>query len=325
MTNQPPSSRRFRRGRLTVAPLAFAMFATCGPGCAPPSAPTEGSERRAPDDRTAKPAAGDAAKPGAPATADAATREAPGVDLSKLDAGQRRAFFQLIDTEPSACDKPHSLATSLAEDGACRDSMIIAQYVADRLASGGTLGDVKEEAVGIAGVLKVKEIPTEGRPVFGNPRAPVTVVVFADFECPHCRAEAPVLRQAVQQFRGQARLVYKHYPLNMHPRAKRAAVAAEAALAQGKFWEMHDQIFAHQDALEDEDLERYAKAIGLDMAAYAAHFGAERGLSAVEGDRKDGDTLGFTGTPAVFINGRQYTPALFGGTVEGWIDDALRR
>ena len=156
-------------------------------------------------------------------------------------------------------------------------------------------------------------------------RAPVTVVVFADFECPHCRAEAPVLRQAVQQFRGQARLIYKHFPLNMHPRAKRAAVATEAALAQGKFWEMHDQVFAHQDALEDDDLRTYAKAIGLDMAAFDAHYGASTGLAVVEADRKDGDALGFSGTPAVFVNGREFTPVLFGGTIEGWIDDALRR
>jgi protein-disulfide isomerase len=322
----PKTHRRSFRASASVAPLAFAMFATCGPGCAPPSAPTQQSEVdavRGPKINLGEQA--QAPSKGASAETKPAIQEAPGVDVSKLSATQRTMFFQLLNTEPSACGKPHSLATSLKEDATCRDSMIVAQFMVDRLAGGATPGDVKEEVVGVMDVLRVREIPVEGRPVFGNARAPVTVVVFADFECPHCRAEAPVLRQAVQQFRGQARLIYKHFPLNMHPRAKRAAVATEAALAQGKFWEMHDQVFAHQDALEDEDLMRYAKEIGLDMAAFEAHYEASTGLAVVEADRKHGDALGFSGTPAVFINGREYTPALFGGTVEGWIDDALRR
>ena len=295
MSSTPQVARKSTPARWSVAPLAFAMFATCGPACAPPSAPTEQGKKRGPHASmgATSPSAPSAGDPAKTAPAQDAAREAPGVDLSKLTKSQRGLFFSLLDTEPSACGKPHSLGPSLSDDPSCRDSMIVAQFMADRLANGAPQGDVREEAVGIVDVLKVREIPVEGRPVFGNPRAPVTVVVFADFECPHCRAEAPVLRQAVQQFRGQARLIYKHFPLNMHPRAKRAAVATEAALAQGKFWEMHDQVFAHQDALEDDDLRTYAKAIGLDMAAFDAHYGASTGLAVVEADRKDGDALGF--------------------------------
>ena len=154
----------------------------------------------------------------------------------------------------------------------------------------------------------------------------MTVVVFADFQCPHCKAEAPGLRKAVQNYRGEAKLVFKHFPLEMHDRAKAAAIAAEAAHEQGKFWEMHDLIFDHQEQLEDEDLERYAKQIrGLDVAKWKADYESEQAELEVVKDRAIGEALEIQGTPAVFVNGRQLTPLLWGGSLEAWIDDALRR
>lgn len=324
------SSRRQRprHPSIVTAPVLFAMFATCGPGCAPPAEnPADEGRGKGPVSGQEAPAKGDGAAQAdtAPPKPSEMIMEAKGVDLSKLSEAQRTTFFQLINTEPSACDKPHSLATSLRDDDKCRDSLVASQYIADRLAAGATVGDVKAELVEVLDSLKVRDIPIEGRPIYGNERAPVTVVVFADFECPHCRAEAPVLRQAVQQFRGQARLVYKHFPLSMHPRAKAAAIATEAAHAQGKFWAMHDQVFSHQTQLEDEDIMRYAKAAGLDMAKFEQDYKAEKYKKVVEKDRKDGDDLEIEGTPAVYVNGREFNARLFGGTVEGWIDDALRR
>lgn len=324
------SSRRppKRHPSLVTAPVLFALFATCGPGCAPPAEDPSGSQRgRGPVSGAKGPSQEDATAEAdrAPPKPGEMIMEAKGVDLSKLTEAQRTTFFQLINTEPSACDKPHSLATSLRDDDKCRDSLVASQYIADRLAAGATVGDVKAELVEVLDSLEVRDIPIEGRPVYGNERAPVTVVVFADFECPHCRSEAPVLRQAVQQFRGQAKLVYKHFPLSMHPRAKAASVATEAAHAQGKFWAMHDQVFAHQTQLEDEDLLRYARAAGLDMEKFKADYQAEKYKKVVEEDRKHGDDLEIEGTPAVFVNGREFNQRLFGGTVEGWIDDALRR
>ena len=173
--------------------------------------------------------------------------------------------------------------------------------------------------------LRPREINIKGRPVYGNERAPVTVVVFADFECPHCRQEAPVLRQAIDQFRGRAKLVYKHFPLSGHVRAKAAAIATVIAMEQGKFWEMHDIVFENQTTLEDADIRRYAQKIGLDMAKFDAAYKAKIGQDFVEEDRMEGEKLDISGTPAVFVNGRYMNPYLFGGTITGWIDDALRR
>jgi protein-disulfide isomerase len=253
-------------------------------------------------------------------------REAPGVDLSQLSDTQQASFYTVLNVEPSACDKPHSLATSLRDDPECRNSMLVAQFIADGLASGATPSDITLEIDAVVQALTPREIPVEGRPTYGNANAPVTVVVFADFECPHCKQEAPGLRKAVQQYRGQAKLVFKHFPLSMHDRAQVAAIAAEAAHQQGKFWEMHDLIFDHQTQLEDEDLERYAQQIpGLDVAKWKADFAADAAELAVAKDRATGELLELKGTPAVFINGRELTPLLWGGSLEAWIDDALRR
>jgi protein-disulfide isomerase len=251
--------------------------------------------------------------------------EAPGVDTSRLTEAQRGVFFQLVNTEPSACDKPHSMARSLKDDPGCRDSQLAAQFAADALASGASASVVKENLPLLVEALEPREIDVQGRPVYGSERAPVTVVVFADFQCPHCRAEAPVLRKAIDQFRGRAKLVYKHYPIPGHDRAKVAAIATEAAHEQGKFWEMHDRVFENQNDLSDANIYKWAAEIGLDMAKFKASFTANKGKTMVEKDRADGEKLGITGTPAIFVNGRMVVPVLFEGSVTAWIDDALKR
>jgi protein-disulfide isomerase len=253
-------------------------------------------------------------------------RDIEGVDLKKLSEGQRESFFAVINQESSACGQAHSLAKSLQADPDCRDSVLVAQFIADRLGAGMTPMDIRQQLDGLLAALKPVEIDLEGRPVFGNPSAPVTVVVWADFQCPLCKSEAPHLREEVSNRRGQAKLVFKHFPLEGHPRGEPAAIAVEAAHLQGKFWEMHDLVFANQSMLEDEDLESYAQQIeGLDLAKWKADVTAETTKAAVSRDRGEGKVLKIGGTPTVFVNGRLVTPALWDGELSAWIDDALRR
>jgi protein-disulfide isomerase len=296
----------------------------CSPACSPPPADPAVGRAAGPASAEKKSEAAKVVGDPAPA-AEHELKAAPGVDLSKLSDAQKDSFFQVINAEPSACGKPHSLAKSLNEDSSCRDSRLVAQFVADQIQLGAPIADAREACDIVTKSLQPRTIETEGRPVYGVASAPVTVVVFADFECPHCAAEAPKLRAAIQAFRGKAKLVYRHFPLSGHERAKVAAMATEAAFAQGKFWEFHDKVFSNQSALEDADLIRYATEIGLDVAKFKADFAAKKGAEQVEKDRAAGEALEIQGTPAVFINGRYYNPALFGGTFEGWIDDALRR
>jgi protein-disulfide isomerase len=147
--------------------------------------------------------------------------------------------------------------------------------------------------------------------VLGNPDAPVTVIEYGDFECPYCAAAAPVLRRLVEESDGQVRLVFRHFPLaGNHPHALTAALAAEAAGAQGAFWPMHDLLFARQDRLSDVALRAYAEELDLDgsrVVGEAAQVFAEK----VAADFEAGLADEVAGTPTVIVDGE-----LFSGRVE---------
>jgi protein-disulfide isomerase len=155
---------------------------------------------------------------------------------------------------------------------------------------------------------EAKSIPEDTSPTLGPKSAPITIVEFADFECPFCAMEYPVLDKLVNEDRrDKVRLVYKVKLLG-HPHGKIAAQAALAAAAQGKFWEMHHKLFDNQRALEERDLEGYAKAIGLDIAKYRADFKSKAVLDAIEKDQRLSEDLKIEKTPTVYVNGREIEP-----------------
>jgi protein-disulfide isomerase len=143
--------------------------------------------------------------------------------------------------------------------------------------------------------------------VLGDKSAPVTIVEFSDYQCPHCAVAARPLHEVVAgAAKGKARLCAKYFPLPMHPRAMVAAECAEYARRHGKFWELNELLFAHQDALEDEDLKAYARQVGLDGAqmlkeAYSSKFDA-----VIESHRQEGVAAHVDSTPSLFFNGRRY-------------------
>ena len=148
-------------------------------------------------------------------------------------------------------------------------------------------------------------LPVEGSPVKGPADAPITIVEFADYQCPFCARSEGLIDQALQAYPTQARFVYKHFPLTAnHPQALPAALAAVAAQKQGKFWEMHEILFANQKALSPEQIEGYAKQIGLDMKRFKADLESDAVKEQVEADRRLARRAGVRGTPTVFVNGR---------------------
>ena len=142
--------------------------------------------------------------------------------------------------------------------------------------------------------------------VRGPEQAPVTLVEYADFECPYCgRAEA-VIRELLADF-GDVRYVWRHLPLtDVHPHAQLAAEAAEAAALQGAFWELHDLLFDHQDALRLPDLIGYAEELGLDADRFARDVESRAGAGHVAADVDSADLSGVSGTPTFFVNGRRH-------------------
>jgi protein-disulfide isomerase len=141
----------------------------------------------------------------------------------------------------------------------------------------------------------------------GLATAPVTLVQYGDYECPYTRQSTWVVQAIQQQLGDQLRFVYRNFPLTeIHPHALHAAFAAEAAAAQGKFWQLHDYIFHHQHTLADADLAKFAEAVGLDMQQYARDMTEQRALARIEEDVEGGLRSGVQGTPTFFINGVMY-------------------
>lgn len=139
--------------------------------------------------------------------------------------------------------------------------------------------------------------------------APVTLLEYGDLECPFCGQAEPVVRELLAGH-GDLRYVWRHLPLtDVHPRAQLAAEATEAAAAQGAFWEMHDMLLAHQDALAPPDLLRYASQLGLNVERFRAHLGAHAGGARVAADVEGADLSGVSGTPTFFVNGRRHQGA----------------
>lgn len=172
--------------------------------------------------------------------------------------------------------------------------------------------------------MNTAQPPFAERHVHGDRGAPVTVVEFGDFQCPYCAAAAPILRQLVDTSGGEIRLVFRHFPLfGSHPHALTAALAAEAAGAQGEFWPMHDVLFTHQARLTDRDLVGYAVQLGLDPTTVAGD-GAQPFGDAVELDYAAGAELGVHGTPTLFLDGDPYTGRVELGALRTAAARALR-
>jgi len=141
----------------------------------------------------------------------------------------------------------------------------------------------------------------------GPAEAPVTLVEYGDFECPHCGTAETVVRELVGTFGNDLAFVFRHLPLpDVHERARPAAEAAEAAAAQDRFWEMHDVLFAHQDALADVDLERYARDLGLDLDRFGRDRHERRHALRVDRDIASADDSDAAGTPTFFVNGHRH-------------------
>ena len=135
----------------------------------------------------------------------------------------------------------------------------------------------------------------------------LTLVEYGDFDCPHCGQAEPVVRQLLLRFGGDLRFVFRHLPLtDVHEHAQLAAEASEAASAQGRFWEMHDLMFEHQDALAVEDLRSYAQDLGLDLERFSDDLQARHHARRVARDTTSADASGVTGTPTFFINGQRH-------------------
>jgi protein-disulfide isomerase len=155
----------------------------------------------------------------------------------------------------------------------------------------------------------------------GPAEAAVTLVEYGDYECPHCGRAYPIVKEVQRRLGAKLRFVFRNFPLSeSHPHAQHAAEAAEAAGARGRFWEMHDTLFEHQQALDDAHLVRYAATLGLDAKAFEHELDAHAYRARVREDFVSGVRSGVNGTPTFFINGVRFDDSWDADT----LTDALR-
>lgn len=182
-----------------------------------------------------------------------------------------------------------------------RHSALLALALATAACSGSGSNAPALTPIGRAGVM----LGTS--PQRGPSDAWVTIVEFGDFQCPYCGAEAPVLRQLLAANPADVRLVYKHFTLPQHAYARGAAIAAECAADQGKFWEMYDELYAHQDAIDPAHLPDRAAAAGVpDLTAWQACLGTAAPAARVDADMALVAQLNLPGTPTLVVNGDEY-------------------
>lgn len=175
------------------------------------------------------------------------------------------------------------------------------------------LANAKSKEVQFVDLVYVQQLPVNNSPVKGAQKAPVTVTIFSDFQCPYCARLLPTMEQVMTAYPQQVRMVFKQFPLSMHKFAQPAALASLAARNQGKFWPLHDLLFANYNTLSEAKIRELAAAVGLDMARYDRDVANPALQQEIAADLQLGAQAGVRGTPAVYVNGKQLKDRSFNG------------
>lgn len=247
-------------------------------------------------------------------------QDLPGVDTKALTAREKQGWWRLVSRIYAPCrDQAVSVAQCVQEARPCGSCVPVAKFLADRVHGGQSISEAEAAAAARFGT-DVRTIDLADSPTRGPANAAVTIVVWGDFECPACGRMVPLLDEISEGYPEKVRLVHKFYPLAKHPAAMGAALAAWAAQRQGKYWEYERKLFAHQNALSDTDLVRYAGELQLDMQRFEADRKSDAAKATIERDKAAADKSGLTGTPHVMINGRHFVPFADGAKdLEEWV------
>jgi protein-disulfide isomerase len=236
---------------------------------------------------------------------DAALRERFGGGASLVWNGEPQALELSVDGFERAYDRAEARARERLAEGVPAPRL----YATLVREAGRTRMRTESRPAAVAPSAPRARVRIAGAPVRGDAAADVTVVVFSDFECPFCRRQAEALAKLVAASPGRVRVVFKHFPLAIHPSARPAADAAACANLQGRFWELHDLFFALGSLgtlgshVYVAEIERAAATAGLDLARFRADLASGRCAAAVDADVAEGKALGVDATPTVFVNG----------------------
>lgn len=234
------------------------------------------------------------------------------VDLSDLTPVQKKAVLKIVRDQDCSCQCGMKTAECIMKDPNCSYSRALAKIAIQGVKDGKTMIEISKlmDASPKAHRPKLLEAPVsiavDGSPVRGPADARITLVEFSDFECPYCSAAVKQVDIVMAAYPKDVKLIYKQFPLSMHPHAELAAEASLAARDQGKFWEMYDVLFKNFRQLSRNSILAMAKDIGLDMDKFKSDLDSGKYKAIVNKDLADGEAAGVYGTPAFYINGKQY-------------------
>ena len=254
----------------------------------------------------------------------------PGVDLSDLPKASRDAALAVMRGESCTCGCDMKIAECRIGDPSCGDSRRLANFVAKEASSGKALSVIRASLKKFAAepppVLEQPvKLSIEGDPVRGPANAPVTLVEFSDFQCPFCAHAVSEVGQILKKYPKDVRLVFKQFPLDSHAQAAFAAEAALAAQAQGKFWEMHDKMYANFRQINRDRILVWAKETGLDTKRFTSELDSHKYASRVQSEERQGEDAGVDGTPTFFLNGKKYNGLFEASALAPLIDKELKR
>jgi protein-disulfide isomerase len=242
----------------------------------------------------------------------------PAVDLNGLTPARQASALKALREQACPCGCDMKVAECRVKDPGCTYSKGMSGVLVDSLKAGKSTPEAVKAAVaskyGHVPQHKLLDdpvlIPVANAPSIGPANARITLVEFSDFQCPYCVKAVGQLKTVMKAYPNDIKLIFKQFPLDSHSQAAGAALAAMAAHRQGKFWEMHDALFAHREDLSRNALPGIASAAGLDMKRFNADLTSTEIKNLVLRDISDGEKAGVDATPTIFIDGRRYNGSL---------------
>jgi protein-disulfide isomerase len=249
-----------------------------------------------------------------------AVTELPNVDWKGLTGAKKASALRVMQTEACSCGCGFKIAECRVKDSACSVSKSMAASVVKDTLAGKTGDQIRAElqrkaAEGPPVLDEPVTISTAGDPVIGPANAKITVIEFSDFQCPYCSKAVAEMKEVMRQMPTEVKLIYKQFPLDSHSQAQFGAEASLAAQAQGKFWEMHDLLYAGFPDLGRARVMGYARQLGLDVKRFTTEVDSHKYKARVASEVSEGDTAGVAGTPTFFFNGRKYNGVFEAKTV----------
>jgi protein-disulfide isomerase len=233
----------------------------------------------------------------------------PGMNFGALSAEDRVKFVDIAKAEVCPCpDSAESLHQCLQDEAtACSLAKQVAGMSAMGIRQGLNETDILNRVAEFVEASRAKhDFELADTPHKGPEDAPVTIVEFADFQCPHCKTASAMMDELAGTYGDKISIYFKQFPLQSQSNSAVAASAALAAHEQGKFWAMHDLLFEHQRSLSPDKIKTFARRLGMNVSKFEKDLNSQAIATQVARDRKEGTQAGITGTPAIFIDGRRY-------------------